>query len=295
MMIVDLLRNDLSRIAVAHSDARAAAVPCRAAFPRWQMTSTLRPCTRPGIGLADVRGAVSLRLHHRRAQAPGHAADPRTGAGPRGIYCGAVGVVRRQRAGAVHATFNVPIRTVVVRGDRTALRHRRGITADAGPRPRVAGMGRETRFAGGLDDGLSGSWKPWRWSRAWRATLIGTWRAWRQAAHFGYLVGRARVLHCRSGRDTPTACGDALAAGWRRQPAGQALPLQPTAQPVRLQLADRPLQEAHDGAPQDDAARSLCGVCARAGLFDTVLHNAAGEVTESTFGQHRRAAGRPLV
>ena len=52
--------------------------------------------------------------------------------GPRGIYCGAVGVVRPGSApGRVHATFNVPIRTVVVRGDELRCGIGSGITADA--------------------------------------------------------------------------------------------------------------------------------------------------------------------
>ena len=67
-------------------------------------------------------------------------------------------------------------------------------------------------------------------------------------------------------------------------PQAQAFALQPTAQPVRLQLADRPLQEAHDEWVRHKTTRRAhyAAFAPAPGLFDTVLYNEAGEITESS-------------
>ncbi|KAI5933477.1 Bifunctional 3'-phosphoadenosine 5'-phosphosulfate synthase 2 [Manis javanica] len=67
--------------------------------------------------------------------------------GPRGVYCGAVGVVRPGiAAGRVHATFNVPIRTVVARGTQLRCGIGSGITW-APRRRRMAGMAAQEGFS----------------------------------------------------------------------------------------------------------------------------------------------------
>jgi para-aminobenzoate synthetase component 1/para-aminobenzoate synthetase/4-amino-4-deoxychorismate lyase len=133
VMIVDLLRNDLSRIAVAHSVRVPRLFHAEQLPTVWQMTSDVEARTRPGIGLADVFAALFpcgsiTGAPKRQAMRLIRELEP----GPRGIYCGAVGVVRPGSApGRVHATFNVPIRTVVVRGDELRCGIGSGITADA--------------------------------------------------------------------------------------------------------------------------------------------------------------------
>ena len=132
LMIVDLLRNDLSRIAQPHS-VRVPRLFHTEAWPTvWQMSSDVVAATRRHATLADVFGALfpcgsvtgapkvqAMRLIREL--------EPE----PRGIYCGAIGVV--QPGGA--ATFNVPIRTLALRDDGAQMRLRcgigSGITADA--------------------------------------------------------------------------------------------------------------------------------------------------------------------
>jgi para-aminobenzoate synthetase/4-amino-4-deoxychorismate lyase len=97
------------------------------------------------------------------------------------------------------------------------------------------------------------------------------------------------------------ACLDALAArhpqgAWRvrllldrhGQPRAEAFALQDTAVPVRLALADRPFAEAQGEFTRHKTTRrahySAFAPAAGAGVFDTVLYNEAGEITESTFG-----------
>jgi para-aminobenzoate synthetase/4-amino-4-deoxychorismate lyase len=132
LMIVDLLRNDLSRVAEPHS-VRVPRLFHTEAWPTvWQMSSDVVAKTRPGTTLADVFGALfpcgSITGAPKvQAMRLIHALEPE----PRGVYCGAIGVV--QPGGA--ATFNVPIRTLALRDDGAATRVRcgigSGITADA--------------------------------------------------------------------------------------------------------------------------------------------------------------------
>ncbi len=113
LMIVDLLRSDLGRIAVPGSVHVPALFEAQALPTAWQMTSTVCCRSRAGVGLADVFGA--LFPCGSVTGAPKVAAMSAIRAlevHARGVYCGAVGVLRP----GGHATFNVGIRTVLVDG-----------------------------------------------------------------------------------------------------------------------------------------------------------------------------------
>ena len=133
VMIVDLLRNDVSRIAEPFSVRVPRLFHAEPLPTVWQMTSDVEARTRPGTGLADVFAALFpcgsiTGAPKRQAMRLIHELEP----GPRGVYCGAVGVVRPGSApGRMHATFNVPIRTVVARGDALRYGIGSGITSGA--------------------------------------------------------------------------------------------------------------------------------------------------------------------
>ena len=114
LMIVDLLRNDLSRI------ARTGSVVVRSLFDAepyptvWQLTSEIAARASPGTSLVDVLRALfpcgsvtgapkvsTMRLIRDLEPTP------------RGVYCGAIGFVGPPDSG-VRARFSVPIRTAVV-------------------------------------------------------------------------------------------------------------------------------------------------------------------------------------
>jgi para-aminobenzoate synthetase/4-amino-4-deoxychorismate lyase len=114
LMIVDLLRNDLSRVAVVGS----VEVPELFALERyptvWQLASEVSARTPPGTGLVDV-----FRALFPCGSVTG-APKPRTmqlirdiEGGPRGVYCGAIGLVA-PRTASFRARFSVAIRTAVV-------------------------------------------------------------------------------------------------------------------------------------------------------------------------------------
>ena len=126
VMIVDLLRNDLSRIAEPFSVQVPRLFHAEALPSVWQMTSDVTARTRAGMGLADVFGALfpcgSVTGAPKAAAMQVIRSLER---GPRGVYCGALGVV--QPGGM--ATFNVPIRTVTVRGGVARCGIGSGVTA----------------------------------------------------------------------------------------------------------------------------------------------------------------------
>lgn len=128
VMIVDLIRNDISRVARPFS-VRVPRLFHTEALPTvWQMTSDVQARTQARTTLADLFAALfpcgSITGAPKvSAMKLIHALEPQ----PRGVYCGAVGVV--QPGGS--ARFNVPIRTVTLRGGQARCGVGSGITSDA--------------------------------------------------------------------------------------------------------------------------------------------------------------------
>jgi para-aminobenzoate synthetase/4-amino-4-deoxychorismate lyase len=117
LMIVDLLRNDLGRVAEIGSVSVDELFALERYPTVWQMTSEISARVRPGTGLVDLFRALFpcgsvTGAPKRRTMQLIDALEPT----PRGIYCGAVGLVAPPSA-PFRARFNVAIRTAVV--DRT--------------------------------------------------------------------------------------------------------------------------------------------------------------------------------
>lgn len=287
VMIVDLIRNDLSRVAQPFSVRVPHLFRLEALPSVWQMTSDVEARTRPGSTLVDVFAALFpcgsvTGAPKVRAMQMIKSLEP----GPRGVYCGAVGVVRPGGA----ATFNVAIRTVTVQGGVARCGIGSGITADAT---------------------AEGEWQEWRHKRVFleRASqpfeLLETLalqdgvvrdapahlaRLARAATHFGYPWDAARVeaglrqlteVH----RQGLWRLRLRLDAGGQVQTEACAMEVTPT--PVKLALALTAFEEAGSEfvrfkttrrAHYDAFAPSVPGV------FDTLLWNRHGELTECTFG-----------
>lgn len=287
VMIVDLIRNDLSRIAQPFSVRVPHLFQLQALPSVWQMTSDVQALTRPDLTLADVFAALfpcgsitgapkvsAMQMIHRLET------------GPRGVYCGAVGVVRPGGA----ATFNVAIRTVTVQHGHAQCGIGSGITADAT---------------------LEGEWQEWRHKRLFleRASapfeLLETLaleagalrhapqhlaRLARAAAHFGYPLDATRV-------------GASLAALVQAHPEGlwrvrlrldawgrvlaQAFALEASPAQVRLSLADRAFEAATSEFVRFKTTRRAhyeAFAPTENGVFDTLLWNPQGELTECLRG-----------
>jgi len=287
LMIVDLLRNDLSRVAEPFSVHVPRLFHTEAWPTVWQMSSDVAARAREGVTLADVFGALfpcgsvtgapkvqAMRLIDRLEPAP------------RGVYCGAIGVV--QPGGA--ATFNVPIRTLVVHGDDVRCGIGSGITADA----TAAGEWDEWRHKRAFVDRASQAFELLETLRLEQGRLVDAKahleRMGEAAEHFGFTWHAAAALGAL----------DALAAAhpqgaWRVRLLGdraggvraEAFPLPATPQPVRVRLAGAPLVGAdgefvrfkttHRGHYDAFAPTSP-------DVFDTLLWNERGELTEFTRG-----------
>jgi para-aminobenzoate synthetase/4-amino-4-deoxychorismate lyase len=315
VMIVDLLRNDLSRIAQPHTVKVPALFQVQTLPTVLQMVSDVTARTRAGTTLSDVFGALfpcgSITGAPKvRAMQMIHTLEPQ----PRGVYCGAIGVVRP----GGHATFNVAIRTVTLRGSRATCGIGSGITADAS---------------------AAAEWQEWQHKRAFleRASddfkLLETLRLQdgqfhllalhlarlhSAARHFGYPFDEARIrqalqallpaspthpagmerhqhLAGDAGAHTELAAVESVSSLWRVRLlldaqgmphaekfiqnstpaqvllAQAAIPFEASSSEfTRFKTTHRAHYEAF--APTDPA------------VFDTLLYNAQGELTECTRG-----------
>ncbi|MEU4244234.1 aminodeoxychorismate synthase component I [Actinoplanes sp. NPDC026619] len=120
IMIVDLLRNDLAKIAVLGSVTVTELLALERYPTVWQMTSEIVAQTPDQCTLLDVFealfpcGSVTGAPKARSMQI-----IRELEAGPRGVYCGAIGLVTPPTA-AFRTRFNVAIRTAIL--DRDAAR-----------------------------------------------------------------------------------------------------------------------------------------------------------------------------
>ena len=128
LMIVDLLRNDISRIAAVGS----VKVPSLYAIESYatvhqmvsHVTGQLLPGTRPSdifralFPCGSITGAPKIRAMEIIRELE---------SGPRGVYCGAIGWMGPDGASA----FNVAIRTLTLHGDRAIFGVGGGIVADS--------------------------------------------------------------------------------------------------------------------------------------------------------------------
>jgi len=292
LMIVDLLRNDLGRIADVGS-VHVDELFSLERYPTvWQMTSQVSARIQPGIGLLDLFRALFpcgsvTGAPKRRTMQLIDALEPT----PRGIYCGAVGLVAPPTA-PFRARFNVAIRTVVldrpsgravygagggITWDSDAGRERAELHAKAAVLAHdvtehrlletlafdpAAGLRNRDRHLARMAD--SAEWLGFRFERAEVLAAL------REALAGRTDPARVRVLLSRAG--------------------SVAVELQPL--PV---VDDRPVRLAIDDEPVDSGSPWLQHKTTRRDVYttaalrhpeadDVVLLNERGEVTETTIG-----------
>ncbi|MEJ8850637.1 chorismate-binding protein [Variovorax rhizosphaerae] len=162
VMIVDLLRNDLGRI------ARIGSVEVKDLFAiedhstLFQMTSTVQARLKPGIAFTDVLRAAfpcgsitGAPKHHTMQLIAGLETTPR------GLYCGAIGWMDAPPDGALVGDFclSVAIRTLTLEREARGLRPARlgigaGIVADSRADDEFEECHLKARFLTGLDPGF---------------------------------------------------------------------------------------------------------------------------------------------
>ncbi|TAK82422.1 MAG: bifunctional aminodeoxychorismate synthase component I/aminotransferase [Aquabacterium sp.] len=306
LMIVDLLRNDFARLAQTGSVRVPRLFELHALPTVWQMTSTIEAQTRAGLRLSEVFGA--LFPCGSVTGAPKIAAMRRIHAqegGPRGIYCGAAGVIAPGGA----ATFNVPIRSVELAHEAApAARAGRGAAAEADTWRARCGIGSGIT----LDATAAGEAAEWQVKRRFleraarpfallESLRLQDGRIWLLQAHlrrlqasaaaFGYPCDDVAVRHALSRAAAAHARGSFKlrllldADGHVQVQADGLLPLAGAAGgPARVALAREPVAADGEFVRHKTTRREAYApfTPAPAGCIDTLLWNAEGELTEFT-------------
>ena len=292
VMIVDLLRNDMSRVALPHSVQVQRLFHTQALPSVWQMTTDVLARTRADCTLWDVLAALFpcgsvTGAPKVQAMRMINALEPEA----RGVYCGALGVLRPGGG----ATFNVPIRTVTLRADAGDLVQARcgigsGITFDAQPQGEWQEWQHKQAFVQRasspfdlletlrLQDGVA----PHRDAHLARMRLA--------AAHFGMPWDAARVhaaLDSLARAHPKESWRVRLLLDARGQARCEAFALPADPPQVRLQLADRSFAQAHSEFTRFKTTRRAhydAFTPADPAVFDTILWNENGYLTECTRG-----------
>lgn len=287
VMIVDLVRNDLSRIAQVGSVQVARLFELQAWPTVWQMVSEVIATTRPGTTLADVFQA--LFPCGSITGAPKHSAMKlirEHEASPRGVYCGAVGVI--QPGGA--ARFNVPIRTVTLRDSNATCGVGSGITWSSRPEDEWSEWQHKSEFLEQASHpfGLIQTLR----LHAGECRHLGLHLDRLEAAsqHFGFAFDRSVVRHNileSARRASVSEARVRVLLNFRGCVNVDVQPL-PSAskQPQSVRLADSPISAPgaflrHKTTRREHFDRFQAQA---ANAFDCLLWNAKGEVTEFTRG-----------
>jgi para-aminobenzoate synthetase/4-amino-4-deoxychorismate lyase len=123
-MIVDLLRNDMGRVARPGSVTWGDVFDLERYETVWQLTSTVSAQARADVGLADLfRGLFPCGSVTGAPKVETMRIIAGLEDSPRGVYCGAVGYLAPEGSGLPRARFNVPIRTVVVDAETGAAEY----------------------------------------------------------------------------------------------------------------------------------------------------------------------------
>ncbi|MDO9234937.1 MAG: chorismate-binding protein [Aquabacterium sp.] len=298
LMIVDLLRNDLSRIAELGSVKVPSLFDVQALPTVWQMTSTVTARSRPNLKLSEAFAALfpcgSVTGAPKR-QAMHHIATLERS--PRGVYCGAVGLM----APGGRVTFNVPIRTVCVHTPPPPAPWSAhcgigsGITLDASAEGEAAEWRAKQAFLKRAD-------QPFRLLESLRLDqgdiprrALHLQRLAASAQHFGWrwdeasgvevnaALNQLQIQHPKGVHKIRLLLdvhGQVQAhASVLTGPDGDASSL------LDVVLADHPMPEADDFIRHKTTQRQAYAPFApTGGVFDTLMFNTRGELTEFTIG-----------
>ncbi|MDB5908737.1 MAG: pabB [Massilia sp.] len=297
LMIVDLLRNDLGRVAQTGSVEVSALFDVQRYSSVLQMTSTVRARLRPDAALADIIEALYpcgsiTGAPKRRTMEIIRELEPAA----RGIYTGAIGWFDPPPPGASLGEFclSVPIRTLALQPESGGVRNGEmgvgaGIVYDSAPADEYAECRLKARFLTGLENQFE---------------IFETIRADSEdgCRHLGLHLARLEAsahyfgfpFNSNAARRALADACDAfppgvrhrlrLALGHAGQLTIQSAPLAPLNEPVALLIAE-------DSTLADDVfARHKTSIRARYdaawrdaerhGAFDALFFNERGELTE---------------
>jgi para-aminobenzoate synthetase/4-amino-4-deoxychorismate lyase len=283
LMIVDLLRNDLARIAVLGTVRVPRLFQAEALPTAWQMTSTVECATRPGTGLPEVFAALFPCGSVTGApKIAAMASIARLEEAPRGIYCGAIGLIRP----GGHATFSVGIRSVWLRQPQGSAECGigSGITLDSTADGEYAEWLVKRRFLMRATAGFE-LIETLRLEAGRYWLLEGHWqRLWASAMHFGFPLALERfdAALAQVAENHPTGSWRIrLLVDRRGHVRTEAHALEVTSSPVTVSLAHAPMDSGDEFLRHKTTERTAYDRHAPpGGSFDTLLWNEYGHVTE---------------
>lgn len=287
LMIVDLLRNDISRVAQLGSLRVPRLFELHALPTVWQMTSTITAVSRARLRLSEVFAALFpcgsvtgtpkvCAMQIIRDLEPT----------PRGFYCGALGLI--QPGGVV--TFNVPIRTVEQGDGALTCGIGSAITLDAEAPAELAEWRAKARFLARAQAPIAALETLRLEEGAYVLLDAHLARLQRTAQHFGLRLSMGKV------RAALAAMAEGSHAGvWRVRLTVSAQAdvdvqrhaLAATPSPVVLALAATPIASDNEFLRHKTTRRELYQPFVDAKppvAFDALMWNEAGELTECTFG-----------
>jgi para-aminobenzoate synthetase/4-amino-4-deoxychorismate lyase len=290
LMIVDMVRNDLGRI------ARVGTVKVPALFTTekydtlWQLTSTIEAQPKTGTSLPDVFEALFPCASITGApKLSTMGIIDELEPDPRGVYCGAIGFGGPGPGGEPEWAFNVAIRTVVI--DRAAARATYGTGG---------GITYDSTTAAEYDEALLKAQVLARRSASFSLIETIRWSAegfWLLDRHLDRLIASAKYF------DIPLDPAE-VRASLRAAGAGRAGPLRLRLAVARtgsisVEVGEVPatatIMAAIDSMPVDPGDVFLYHKTSNRAMYeeararggdvdDVILVNPSGEVTETTIG-----------
>lgn len=298
LMIVDLLRNDLGRIAQVGSVSVPALFDVESHATVFQMTSTVEARALPTLGFAQVLRAIfpcgsitGAPKHHTMDLIAGLETTPR------GLYCGAIGWIDAPPAegGLGDFCLSVAIRTLSLGAEQEGLRRGRlgigaGIVLDSVAEDEYAECQLKGRFLTGLDPGFA-IFETLHATREAGVRHLDRHlaRLGRSAATLGFVcdeIEMREAIQLEVGRlapDTPHRLRLGLARSGRFDLIVQPLAPLPDG-PVGLRIEPLPLPAARPLAAHKTTLRAAYDAGIRAaeaaGAFDSLFFTPDGRLVE---------------
>lgn len=288
LMIVDLLRNDLGRIA-EYGSVRVDELIALERYPTFvQLASQISATTRPGVSLLQIFNSLfpcgSVTGAPKRSTMAHIAALEK---GPRGIYCGAIGIIEP----GLRSTFSVAIRTTVIDSvtRRATTGIGSGVTWDSTPEDEYHEIFVKAKY-------LSTEVAPWCLLETMkladgRYALLEEHmsRLEASAATFGIGLENTRIRQCLASIALQHKIGE-----WRVRllvdklgcPTTEIRPLSLPPQNPKVALSRMPIKSDCIWLKHKTTRRELYQSRAEEypDLFDVLLINERGELTEFTRG-----------
>lgn len=285
-MIVDLLRNDMGRVAEFGSVEVLKLFEVESYPTVHQLTSTLRARTRAGVTLGDLfsalfpSGSVTGAPKVRTMQIIGQLEER-----ARGVYAGAVGLVSPDLA-----VFNVPIRTLLLADDGSLeMSVGSGVTWDSDPASEYAECLQKAAFTRHAAPAFSlletMLYEPGRGVALLERHLV---RMSGSAEYFAYPFDGAAAT--RALQDALGECGEARRVRLLLSPEGnlsvEIVPLAELREPLQARLAATPVDSGDSLLYHKTTWRAPYEVrlAERPGFDEVLLVNERGELTEFANG-----------